>query len=85
MKPASGQWDDLLTRLASGGAVAAVGLGLMWLGGWWFLGLCALAAGVMIWELARMLGAEGTAVPLALFAGARSWRRGFCRPRSSCR
>jgi phosphatidate cytidylyltransferase len=80
MKSASGQWDDLLTRLASGGAVAAVGLGLMWLGGWWFLGLCALAAGVMIWELARMLGAEGTAVPLALFAGGAILAAGFLPP-----
>jgi phosphatidate cytidylyltransferase len=80
MTPASGRWDDLATRLASGGAVAAIGLGLMWLGGVWFAGLCAVAAGVMIWELARMLGAVREALPLALFAGTAILAAAFLPP-----
>ena len=68
MTPASGQWDDLATRLVSGGTIAAVGLGLMWLGGIWFQILCAAAAGIIIWELARMLGGGPTALPLGLLA-----------------
>jgi len=37
--------------------MAAVGLGAIWLGGWWFSGLVTLVVGVLIWELARMLDA----------------------------
>lgn len=70
MTPASGQWDDLVARVASGGAIAAVGLVLMWAGGPWFLGLCALVVGVMIWELSRMLGAGPRAPLLGAVAGA---------------
>ncbi len=80
MTPASGRWDDLVTRLASGGAVAAVGLGLMWLGGLWFAGLCAVAAGIMVWELARMLGAAREALPLAVFSGAAIFAGAFLPP-----
>jgi phosphatidate cytidylyltransferase len=35
----------------------------------WFLALCALVAGIMVWELARMLGVTGTAPALAALAG----------------
>jgi len=77
MRPASGQWDDLLARVASSLAIAAVGLGLMWAGGVWFLALCAAVAGVMVWELARMLGAERAALPLALVSGGAVFAAGF--------
>lgn len=72
-----GQWDDLLARVASSLAIAAVGIGLMWAGGVWFLGLCAVVAGVMVWELARMLGAGRAAMPLALVSGAAVLGAGF--------
>ena len=75
-----GQWGDLRTRLLSGGTVAVVGLTLMWLGGLWFQALCALAAGVMIWELARMLGGGGAALPLAALSGAVVFAAGFLPP-----
>lgn len=52
---ASGRWADLAPRLASGLVMAGGGLGLIWLGGWWFAGLAVIAAGLMIWELAVML------------------------------
>ena len=80
MTPASGQWDDLVTRVASGGAVAAIGLGLMWLGGIWFAALCAVAAGVMVWELARMLGARREALLLAIFSGSAIFAAAFLPP-----
>ncbi len=70
MTSAPGQWDDLTTRVASGGVIAALGLGLMWLGGLWFQLLCAAVAGIIIWELARMLGGGASARPLGLLSGA---------------
>ena len=48
---------DLATRLLTGTAVAAVGLLAVWIGYPWFTLLVALLVGVLIWELARMLGA----------------------------
>lgn len=69
MMPASGQWDDLLPRLVSGGALAAVGLLLMWIGGLPFHILCSLVAGIMVWELSRMLGGGGAATILGGVAG----------------
>ena len=69
--------DDLLARTASSLAIAAVGIGLMWAGGVWFLGLCAAAGAVMVWELARMLGARRAALPLALVSGAAVFAAGF--------
>lgn len=80
MTLASGQWGDLGTRLVSGGTVAVVGLSLMWLGGIWFQALCALVAGVMIWELARMLGGAGASLPLAGLSGAVVFAAGFLPP-----
>jgi len=41
--------------MLSAAAMAMVGLIAIWLGGLWFAALVAVAAGVMIWELARML------------------------------
>lgn len=51
----SGQWDDLTTRLVSGAGMVAVGLGAVWLGGYWFHALIGLICGLMIWELVCML------------------------------
>lgn len=80
MTPAPGQWSDLTTRLLSGGTVAAVGLGLMWLGGLWFQSLCAAVAGIMIWELARMQGGGSAAPPLGALAAAVVFAAGFVPP-----
>jgi len=55
---ASGRWDDLAQRLISGAVMAGAGVALIWLGGLWFAALCAVASGVMIWELARMIAPE---------------------------
>ncbi len=47
-------WEDLAPRILSGIAIAAVGLGALWAGDVWIKGFAALAAAVMLWELARM-------------------------------
>jgi phosphatidate cytidylyltransferase len=80
MTASSGKWDDLLTRMASGAAIAALGLGFLWLGGVWFQALCAVVAGIMVWELARMLGAEKAALPLGAVSGGAIFAAGFLPP-----
>ncbi|HSG56347.1 MAG TPA: phosphatidate cytidylyltransferase, partial [Paracoccaceae bacterium] len=65
MAGAGGRWDDLVMRLASGAALAGIGLAAVWAGGVWFHVFVAAAVGVMVWELARMLGAG----PLAIWPG----------------
>lgn len=64
----SGRWDDLAARLGSGALVAVVGLFAVWLGGPIFLGFIALVAGIMVWELVRMLSGAAFAVPMAFIA-----------------
>ncbi len=65
----AGQWDDLVVRLASGGAMAGIGLLAVWWGGFPFHLFVAAAAVIMVWELVRMLGATPAALPLACAAG----------------
>ncbi|MEL6168450.1 MAG: phosphatidate cytidylyltransferase [Pseudomonadota bacterium] len=70
MSPGGGAWDDLSARLISAGAMAAVGLGAMAAGGVWFAAVIATVSGLMIWELARMLGTPwATALGIACGAG----------------
>jgi phosphatidate cytidylyltransferase len=64
-----GLWDDLLLRLASGGAVAGIGIAALWVGGVWLLVFTVAIATVMVWELARMLDPHGPALMLAGVAG----------------
>lgn len=58
--PAPGAWGDLSARLSTGIAMALVGIGAIWLGGWVFAGLAALVSGIMVWEVTRMLAGDGT-------------------------
>ncbi|MEL7150012.1 MAG: phosphatidate cytidylyltransferase [Pseudomonadota bacterium] len=60
----SGKWGDLSQRLLSGGLAAALGLWLMWIGGVPFKFLVSAIVGIMVWEVARMVGAARLAVPL---------------------
>ncbi|RZW09929.1 MAG: phosphatidate cytidylyltransferase [Rhodobacteraceae bacterium] len=64
-----GQWGDLGQRLISGGLFAAAGIFAMWLGGHVFHLFVAAICGIMVWEIARMVGAAGAAIPLGLLAG----------------
>ena len=61
-----GRWNDLVQRLTSGSIFAAVGLYSVWLGGHPFHLFVAIICGVMIWEIARMIGAAGSAVLLGV-------------------
>jgi phosphatidate cytidylyltransferase len=74
--PRPGRFGDLGTRLASGLALAALGLAGAWLGGPWFAGLVAVAAALMLWELHRVVtgvgGIDATAMVLLVVAGAGS-------------
>lgn len=67
---ASGKWGDLTQRLVSGGCAAAFGLWLMWIGGVPFKLLVSAIVGLMIWEVARMVGAAKMALPLGVLASA---------------
>ncbi|TCP40940.1 phosphatidate cytidylyltransferase [Rhodovulum marinum] len=61
-----GSWEDLSARLASGAAMAVIGVVLIALGGIWFAGLAAIVSGIMIWELGRMMAPETGRLPVAL-------------------
>jgi len=52
---AAARFGDLSLRLGSGLVLAGVGLGAVWAGGTVFAALCALLAGLMIWELVSLL------------------------------
>lgn len=64
-----GQWNDLGQRLISGGIFATAGLLLMWLGGHPFHVFVGIICGIMVWEVARMIGAGSAAVPFGCLAG----------------
>jgi phosphatidate cytidylyltransferase len=51
-------------------AMVAVGLLGIWLGGVWFIALVAICSGIMVWELARMIGPATHRRSLVLGAGA---------------
>ena len=68
-----GQWADLGQRLASGGLAAVIGIGAMWVGGVVFHILIAAICGIMVWELARMIGAGSRALQLGAFSAIAAW------------
>lgn len=68
MTTPGGQWNDLTQRLVSGGIAAVVGLTLMWWGGVPFHLLVSVVAGIMVWEIARMIGGGARAVPFGILA-----------------
>ncbi|WP_425039079.1 phosphatidate cytidylyltransferase [Primorskyibacter sp. S187A] len=49
------KWNDLATRMGSGGIMVAVGILGIWIGGHVFHVLISAVCGAMIWELVRML------------------------------
>lgn len=56
---------DLWPRLASAVVLSVLGLGAIWLGGWWFAGLVGLLVAGMIWELHRLTLPEEPAAKAA--------------------
>ncbi|MDD9923006.1 MAG: phosphatidate cytidylyltransferase [Boseongicola sp.] len=69
MTPSGGKWDDLTTRLVSGGLAASIGLISMWIGGDVFHVLIAVICGIIVWELTRMIGGDRLAIPFGVLAG----------------
>lgn len=67
-----GRWSDLGPRIGSAVVLVAVSLAAVLAGGVVFQGFIALACGVMVWELTRMLdpAMRNRAVWLAVLAGA---------------
>ena len=52
------RWDDLRPRIVTGGALIAVGIVVISLGGIVFAVTAALVTGIMVWELAKMIAAD---------------------------
>ncbi|MEP6322015.1 MAG: phosphatidate cytidylyltransferase, partial [Paracoccaceae bacterium] len=69
MTQAGGQWSDLAQRLISGGLFAVLGLFVMWIGGIPFHILVSVIAGIMVWEVTRMIGGGNRAMPLGALTG----------------
>lgn len=67
-----GRWGDLAARVASGVVLAVVGFGALAAGGMWLNALAVVAAGAMIWELARITAPDspGAARLMGLAAAA---------------
>ena len=70
MTSEGGKWGDLGPRILSGGFAALFGLWVMWLGGLSFHLLVAVVSGIMVWEVARMVGAADKSVFFGVLAGA---------------
>lgn len=64
----SAKWGDLSQRMLSGGVAAVFGLWLMWIGGVPFKLLVSAIVGLMVWEVARMLGSAKLALPLGILS-----------------
>ncbi|MEP2642230.1 phosphatidate cytidylyltransferase [Roseobacter sp.] len=65
------KWSDLAVRMGSGAAMVVLGLAGVWVGGHVFHGMVAVICGIMVWELAVMIGAgRGSALQLGGLAGA---------------
>ena len=67
MKPPA-KWADLRQRMISGLLLALVGIVAVRLGGIWFTALTTVATGLMLWELAAMLGAGRKALIACVLA-----------------
>lgn len=63
------RWGDLNARLISAGLMLIVGLGLLWMGGVPFEVAIWALAGLMVWELARMLGGRAWSPGMGVIAG----------------
>jgi len=66
----AGKWGDLGPRVLSGVALATVGFGLIYLGGYLLLAGLVVLGGLGIWELHRLLGGQAPRRAGALAAAA---------------
>ena len=49
---------DLMPRIATALVLVVIGGAAVWAAGPWFAALIAVVCGIMVWELARMIGAD---------------------------
>ncbi|QFT62907.1 phosphatidate cytidylyltransferase [Roseivivax sp. THAF30] len=63
---ARSRWNDLSERMISGIVLVAVGMTVVWIGGFTFHIAIALIVGLMIWELVSMLDHDRAKTPLVL-------------------
>lgn len=61
-----GRWADLTARVGSAIVLVAIGAVEVWLGGLWFETFIAVACGIMIWELTRMIDPDKPQVAIQL-------------------
>ncbi len=54
MSDHAAKWDDLAVRLATSFVLLVIGVLAIWAGGYVFILLACVVAGVMVWELVRM-------------------------------
>lgn len=68
---AARKWDDLWVRIVSAVGLLAIGALEVWLGGHFFHAFVAVIAGLMVWELMRMLTGQGggSSVHIAVLCG----------------
>ncbi len=64
----SGRFGDLGTRVASGLALAVIGIAAIWAGEAWAVGLVVIAVCLMFWELWRIVTGEGGGLSVGLVA-----------------
>ena len=62
------RWSDLLPRVLSGLAMSVTGAFVVWSGGWIFALTASLVCALIVWETARMFGADA-AVKVGCIAG----------------
>lgn len=69
---AADRWLDLRARILTGGALAVIGIAVIFAGGVPFLCLTVVVAAVIMWEITRMIapGSGALAIALAIGAGA---------------
>lgn len=82
----SDSFSDLAARVATGTVIVIIGLGAIWLGGWWFTLLAVAVVAGLIWELVTILGGDrdkglilGAAAAVALL-GAKLLPAGLALP-----
>ena len=75
---ADGKFKDLTARTLSAIVMIVVGVTAIWAGGLWFLALCAAIAGLIAWELARMVSPDNRMeVPLGIVSAAAVFAAAF--------
>jgi phosphatidate cytidylyltransferase len=66
MSSIGGNWSDLLPRVLSALVMTVVGVAAIWIGGSVFIAMIACIAGIILWEVTRMLVEDSRQLSLVL-------------------